>query len=233
MTNKAVNDILRKLRENPYTLGDVFEFIFQGIATSKDDVYFLYNCTEVDDDYIEGLSKSLNKRVKIEKGLVKPLLKGEDVHRYEMLNSGKFIIFPYKVVAHKAVLYTTSELAKMYPLGFEYLCQCEHELRGREKGRFNNDKWFQYGRNQGIGYGNIPKLVAPEISLGGNYTFDANGHYYSTTTVYGYIKRNNFKESYYTYMAILNSQLCWWFLVNTGTVLANGYYRSLVSTKIC
>ena len=26
-------------------------------------------------------------------------------------------------------------------------------------------------------------------------------------------------------MAILNSQLCWWFLVNTGTVLANGYYR--------
>lgn len=26
-------------------------------------------------------------------------------------------------------------------------------------------------------------------------------------------------------MAILNSQLCWWFLVHTGTVLANGYYR--------
>ena len=26
-------------------------------------------------------------------------------------------------------------------------------------------------------------------------------------------------------MAILNSQLLWWYLVNTGTVLANGYFR--------
>lgn len=26
-------------------------------------------------------------------------------------------------------------------------------------------------------------------------------------------------------MTILNSQLFWWYLVNTGTVLANGYFR--------
>ena len=26
-------------------------------------------------------------------------------------------------------------------------------------------------------------------------------------------------------MAILNSKLCWWFISNTGTVLAQGYYR--------
>ena len=76
-----------------------------------------------------------------------------------------------------------------------------------------------------MGFGNIPKLVAPEISLGGNYSYDFDGRYYSTTTVYGYIKRNEFLESYYTWMAILNSKLCWWFMIQTGTVLANGYYR--------
>ena len=91
--------------------------------------------------------------------------------------------------------------------------------------RFDNDKWFQFGRNQGMGYANAPKLVAPEISLGGNFTIDSDGRYYSTTTVYGYIKRNNFTGSYYTWMAILNSKLCWWFMIQTGTVLANGYYR--------
>ena len=26
-------------------------------------------------------------------------------------------------------------------------------------------------------------------------------------------------------MAILNSEICWWYLSNTGTVLANGYSR--------
>ena len=76
-----------------------------------------------------------------------------------------------------------------------------------------------------MGYANVPKLVAPEISLGGNYTIDFDGRFYSTTTVYGYIKRDGFPGSYYTWMAILNSKLCWWFLNQTGTVLANGYYR--------
>ncbi len=72
---------------------------------------------------------------------------------------------------------------------------------------------------------NIPKIVAPEISLKGNYSLDINGQFYSTTTIYGYIKKNGCAISDETLMAILNSQLCWWYLVNTGTVLANGYYR--------
>ncbi len=69
------------------------------------------------------------------------------------------------------------------------------------------------------------KLVAPEISLGGNFSYDTNGQYYSTTTIYGYIRSKNNHVSYETLLAIMNSSLCWWFLKNTGTVLANGYFR--------
>ena len=82
-----------------------------------------------------------------------------------------------------------------------------------------------FGRGQGINYGGIPKLLAPEISFGGNFMFDSNGQYYSTTTIYGYIKKEDISISYETLLAIMNSRLCWWFLKNTGTVLANGYYR--------
>lgn len=70
-----------------------------------------------------------------------------------------------------------------------------------------------------------PKIVAPEISIKGNFSLDNNGRFYSTTTIYGYIKKFECQISNETLMAILNSQLCWWYLVNTGTVLANGYYR--------
>ena len=51
------------------------------------------------------------------------------------------------------------------------------------------------------------------------------GHFYHTTTIYGYIKNKNINISYETLMAILNSQICWWYLSHTGTILANGYYR--------
>ncbi|WP_317228617.1 TaqI-like C-terminal specificity domain-containing protein [Pedobacter montanisoli] len=69
------------------------------------------------------------------------------------------------------------------------------------------------------------KLVAPEISMGGNFSYDKNGRFYSSTTIYGYIKREGVTDSYKSLLAILNSQLFWWYLVNTGTVLANGYFR--------
>ena len=59
------------------------------------------------------------------------------------------------------------------------------------------------------------KLVAPEISFGGNFSYDKNGHFYSTTTVYGYIRKENIRITYETLLAIMNSRLCWWFLKNT------------------
>lgn len=134
LANKEVNAILEKLRKNPYTLADVFESIFQGLATSKDDVYFLYECKELDNLLVEGYSKYLGKRITIERGLVKPLLKGEDVHRYMHLDSDRYVIFPYKVVNEKASLYLEEEMSDLFPSGYEYLKACEPELRAREKG---------------------------------------------------------------------------------------------------
>ena len=61
--------------------------------------------------------------------------------------------------------------------------------------------------------------------MGGNFAYDKNGRFYSSTTIYGYIKKQEVMDSYKSLLAILNSQLFWWYLVNNGTVLANGYFR--------
>src|SRR5690606_27890382 len=105
-----------------------------------------------------------------------------------------------------------------FPLGYIYLKKNEAVLRERESGRFNiNGEWFQFGRKQGIGFGDQPKLICPDISLGGNFVFDDKGQFYTTTTLYGYVKKISAKFSYYYLMAILNSTVCWYYLVNTGT----------------
>ena len=225
LASSEVSKLLNKLNEQPLRLEDVFEKIFQGIATSKDDVYFLYDCTETQST-ITGESKQLNKRVTIEKGLVKPLLKGEDVHRYDNLSSNRYVIFPYKLENGTANFYAEEELKLLFPNGYAYLKECETLLRGREKGRLKNDiYWYRYIYPKNLTLFQSPKHVAPEISLGGNYAFDVSGQFYSTTTIYGYIMKESCNVSYETLMAILNSKLCWWFMSNTGTVLAQGYYR--------
>ena len=229
LSNSQVMSILEKLNRQPRRIGDVFDKIFQGLATSKDDVYFLYDC-QIDENYVTGFSKQMDEIVKIEKGLTKPLLKGEDVHRYETVKTNRVVIFPYKTENNEASLYTEDEIKEKFPLGYSYLKRNEVVLRGREKGRFNLDgEWFQYGRKQGINSAEKEKLVAPEISKGGNFSYDLKGEFYSTTTIYGYIKKQEIKESYKSLLAILNSNLLWWFLVNTGTTLANGYFRFMPS----
>lgn len=217
--------ILNKLEVHTRKISDIFEKIFQGLATSKDDVYFLYECTE-ENGIVNGYSKYLRDYISIERELVKPLLKGEDVHRYELLSTDRFVVFPYKIENGKANLYSEKELSELFPNGYAYLKKCEEVLRGREKGRFNIDgEWFQFGRKQGILSAEYEKLVAPDISMGGNFTYDSKGIFYQTTTVYGYIKKYEVKESYKFWMALFNSRLFWWYLKNTGTVLANGFFR--------
>ena len=225
LTAGKVATILSEIEQQPRRIKDIFERIFCGLQTSKDDVYFLYTCYE-EKDCIIGESKQLNRPVKIERGLVKPLLKGEDVHRYDKIATDRYVIFPYKIIEGKAILYTEKEMREFFPLGFAYLKECEDVLRDREKGKLKNDiYWYKYIYPKNLTQFDNEKLVAPDISLGGNFAYDNEGIFYQTTTIYGYIKKKDIKESYKFWMALLNSRLCWWFMTNTGTTLTNGFFR--------
>ena len=132
---------------------------------------------------------------------------------------------PYKRNNEEIDLYSENEIKKQFPLAYKYLKQCESVLRDREKGRFNIDgEWFQFGRKQGISLAEKEKLLAPEISLGGNFAYDKKGEFYSTTKIYGYIKNDDVKESYKFWLGLLNSNLFWFFIQQTGYILRGGYY---------
>ncbi len=60
--------------------------------------------------------------------------------------------------------------------------------------------------------------------MGGNFSYDKNGDFYSTTKVYGYIKKDTIKESYLFGLGLFNSKLFWYFIQQTGYVLRGGYY---------
>jgi hypothetical protein len=224
LTDPKTLEILNKLHKYPRRLSDIFEKIFQGLATSKDDVYFLYDVV-YDGDLVKGYSKQINGIVAIEKPFTKPLLKGKDVHRYDSIVSDKAVIFPYEITKDKSRLYEEAEISTLFPLGYKYLKKCEEVLRAREKGRFNIDgKWFQFGRKQAIVSSQKEKLIAPEISIGGNYSYDKKGQFYTTTKIYGYIKYKDVKENYLFWLGLLNSRLFWFYIRSTGYILRGGYF---------
>ena len=222
-TDKQTYNILEKLKRQPFKMSNIFK-IFTGLQTSKDSVYFLKNCRSVD-SLIIGYSTELEKEISIEDSLVKVSVKGNQVHRYEKIKKDNYIIFPYYFKDEKATLYTESEIKEKFPNGYTYLKECEDILRGRERGKLKNDNfWFRYIYPKSLTLFDKEKLITPQLSLGGQVSYDENSKFYFKDGNHGLIKYSEYKESYKFYLAILNSKLMWFFIKNTSSVFSGGYY---------
>ncbi|GAL70011.1 hypothetical protein JCM19302_2586 [Jejuia pallidilutea] len=225
LQSQKVFDTIDTLKQQPYTVDDVFDRIFQGIASGGDKFFTLEkikNKGEIGLFY----SEMLDKNIEIEFGILKPFLKGNQISKYENISNTLYTLFPYKLENNKAKPYNFDQIEKEFPLAAQYYRKNETFLRGREKGRFNNDEeWFLFSRKQGITGVESPKIMTQEISLGCNMTFDEKGEFYHPTTIYSFVKNEKFKVDDKFYLGILNSKVMWFFLKNTGTELRGGYFR--------
>ncbi|MEA2027393.1 MAG: TaqI-like C-terminal specificity domain-containing protein, partial [Campylobacterota bacterium] len=219
LSNSDITKVLDKLKEQPLRVKDVFSRIFTGIQTSADTIYLLLQTKE------GFYSKALDAIVEIEEGLIKPMLKGENVHRYKDLSNQYYVLFPYIIENGKAIAMSEEYIANNFPKGYKYLKANEAFLRGREKGRFDNPKeWFLFSRKQGIDEVEQPKIITPDIAYKSQMSFD-NGKFYHGTTLYSFVKKDEVQEDYKFYLTLLNSPLMWLFIKNTSSELRGGYFR--------
>jgi type I restriction-modification system DNA methylase subunit len=95
LVDAGVAKLLKKLKVQPLTVKDVFSNMAQGIVSMGDDIYVLKGIFR--DSYFIGYSKELECEVKLEKEIMKPFLKGEDVKSYASLEASYYIIYPHYV----------------------------------------------------------------------------------------------------------------------------------------
>ncbi|MDQ7816202.1 MAG: TaqI-like C-terminal specificity domain-containing protein [Melioribacteraceae bacterium] len=226
LTNLKFSKVLEKIGRQPSTLGDLFENIFQGIVTGNDEIYFLKKIKEdKNEKVIKVFSQRENKIVEIERDILTPILKGEDVKRYSAPEFNYYCVYPYKLIDNKTQILSEKELYENYPLCYAYLKNYKSELTNlRKKYKTNPTYWYSCHRGRSIIDFEMKRIISQEISLGCNMTIDVN-NYYHNTTVYSLTPNINSKENIFYWLAVLNSRLMWWFLSNTGNVLRGGYFR--------
>lgn len=225
LQSQSVFDVVEKLKQQPYTIDNVFDKIFQGIASGGDKFFTL---ELIENKGQTGLfySEMLNENIEIEFGILKPFVKGNQISKYQNIENTLFTLFPYSIVENKGIALGFNQIENEFPLAAIYYRQNEEFLRGREKGRFNNEEeWFLFSRKQGITGVEFPKIMTQEISLGCNMTYDEKGEFYHPTTIYSFVKNGDFEVDEKLYLGILNSKVMWFFLKNTGTELRGGYFR--------
>jgi tRNA1(Val) A37 N6-methylase TrmN6 len=219
LQSEKVYDLIEKLKKQPYKVENVFKSIFQGIATSLDAVY-VFEGSE-NGELIKGYNANYDYHFEIEKELVKPILGGKEIQKYQPNNKVNYVLFPYKNGASVSENYIKDYLPKTY----SYIKYFEQEIRGRERGRMDIEQgWYLYIYPKNIVKFPYPKIMTREISLGCNMTYDESGEFYHNGKVYSFVKNEDFQVNDKYYLGILNSKVMWFFLKNTGSEYKGGYF---------
>ena len=128
-------------------IGRLFE-ICVGIATLKDDVYFIDGTKEQNGYYIKETENGI---FEIEKNCVKSVYKISDFKTQDDAeqNSRK-IIFPYFTNNGSAIPIMESDFKVMFPKCYTYLLSEKERLLGRDKGKVKFEPFYIWGRTQGL-----------------------------------------------------------------------------------
>jgi type I restriction-modification system DNA methylase subunit len=223
LNNQDTIVVLDKLQKQPFTIKDIFSNISQGIVSMGDDIYVLKG--KFENNLFIGYSKELNCEVSLEKEIMKPFLKGEDVKSYGLLQADLYIIYPhFKDENNKTKPFEEEYFKNNFPLTYKYLEQFKEILINKKiKYKTNPKYWYSLHRSREINMFENEKIITPEISLGTNMTYDKS-FFYHGTKCYSFIKKDEIKEDYKFYLTILNSSLMWFYLKNSGYELRGGFF---------
>jgi hypothetical protein len=208
--------LMEKLRKLP-KFGKYYK-AYQGTGTRADDVFFVKKVSETKDT-ITIYSRYTDKEHVIEKDIVKPSVKGKDISNYAVIEKDNLLIFPY--IGRELI---PEEIIKTrYPLMWEYFKECRDKLENRENGRWKNNNWHRFSYPRGHQYLADKKIIIPAIVNFAEAAYDDIG-YHMIDSVYGIRKISEIDYDDYFILALLNSRLLTFFLMETGTNLRGGYF---------
>ena len=198
--------------------------IFQGLITSADSIYHLEKLGPG-----RYLHKTKGKKeaveMEIEDGIMHPLVSGPEAKRYQVPKTSTFILFPYKVENGSVRLISGKEMETRFPKAWKHLKNNETALRSREGGKFDDDQWFRFGRNQNIDKQEIPKLCVAQLVPGLRVCFDSEGaFYFNNVRVNGIIPTDI--ETGWFLLGILNAPVCDYVFKRIAKPKEGGYFEA-------
>lgn len=199
-------------------LSEHVESISVGVQTSADDLYHLH---ELEPGRYESKGGGV---VELEPALVRPLVSGTDVRRWQRPRTTRRILFPYQSSERGVELVSADSLRREYPAAWAYLRTHEPRLRGREGGKFDDERWYRFGRNQNVDKQHLAKVLVPRLVRHLAATPDLDGAFVADNVDVGTLITSTHAQAWFL-LAILNSTIADWWFRHTSKPF-RGDYRS-------
>jgi methylase of polypeptide subunit release factors len=145
--------------------------IHVGITTLCDGAY-IFPVEEIDENFVYANTK-LKGKIKIEKTILKPIIKGSKLkHSEEKIK--EYVLFPYRQLNGKHIIIPENELKNNYPLAYNYLLSVKSELDKRDNGMSNSVSWYAFGRSQGLDTSFGEKIIFSPMNDKPNFIYYNN-----------------------------------------------------------
>ena len=95
VVSKEEQRLLDKINKNSLLLRDLVTGIHEGLITGADDIFIV--------------DKNIINKARLEKELLRPVLKGKEIRRYSIRETNRALIFPYKIENEKTQLLSEDE----------------------------------------------------------------------------------------------------------------------------
>jgi len=197
--------LLDKIVSRSKPFSEYASSIFEGIASGKDDVFYVTN--DVIQEY------------KVEKGVIFPLLRGKDVKPYAITWEKMFVIYPYD---ENSKPFDEKTLSSQFPNVYSYLKKNRKLLSGRGYFESSGKYWYELWNQRKRTNFNKLRIITPEIA--NKNSFALTDKHFGNTKTYHIVLLDESKENYYFFLGMLNSKLLDYIYKLTTTHHAGGYF---------
>lgn len=224
--------VFKKIEDNADSkFKEISKRIFQGLVSGADAVYLVKVTEEINDNLIKIKPIKSEREYIIEKGILKQLLKGEDVRRWGIGWKDLWVIFPYKIVSGDAILYSEDEMKSDFSNTWQYFLDHEKELKGREEGKWKSRRdWYAFGRKQNLHRFEQKKILVQVLANRNSFTLDEEGIYYfmgaGGSNTYGILLNDEYStvEDYLYFLGLLNSSVLEFYIKEISPLYSGRYY---------
>ncbi len=208
LADENAQKLMSKLRAWGKPLGEyVNGEIYRGVLTGLNEAFVID--AETKDRLIAEDARSAE--------LIKPFLAGRDIKRYATPTAKKFLISIPKGFTNKNIIGKDpwQWFISTFPAIAGYLAPFAKAAEARgDKG----DYWWELRACDYYSQFETPKVLFPDISERGNFTYDVAGFYFANT---GYMIA---KDDRYL-LGLLNSSVFYFFYCNVTSLVRGGYLR--------
>jgi hypothetical protein len=231
--------VFDKIKEDKKKFEEFLKYpIFKGFSTSKDTVYFVEIVHNINENLVEIRPIKSDRTYIIEKGILKPLLKGKTIiNKWKIVWNGLYSIFPYLIVDGRPILISTEKMKQDYPKTWEYFLNFERELRDRERGHWKKrDDWYGFSRPQNLEKVWNKKILVPLLCERNRFAMDEDGKFCDEANIYNIVLGEDYAKryGYNSFLGVLNSTVVEFYLKHISNVKTGKHfeYRTQYISKI-